>query len=88
MDLHDVARPDPIRRPRLIAEDPRRIRVLAQIQAQDLHRHLTLDVDVLGLVHHAHAALTQPLEQAIARPRDLPGPAISRTRPRVRVLAR
>src|SRR5690606_25545212 len=73
VDLHDVgdlavlAAPGAGDRPRLLAEHAGAPRAGVDPGAQHLERHATLDVHVLALVDHAHAALAEPADDAIAR---------------------
>ncbi|MFY0537560.1 hypothetical protein [Nannocystis pusilla] len=55
---------------RLGAEHGGHLGPTAEVVAQDLERHLALDVDVLGLVDDAHAALAEPAHEPVTRAGD------------------
>ncbi len=67
VDLDDVARAQARGGTRLVAEHLHHLRLLAEIEAEDLQRDLALDVDVLGLVDDAHAAFAEPAQDPIPR---------------------
>ncbi len=65
-DRDDVAVADGGGGARLLAEASHRLLVGEDLAAQELDRDALLDVDVLGGIHLAHAALTEPLGEPVA----------------------
>jgi len=56
-------------RARLALESLQRLRVLLHLFRQELQRYAAAQARVLGFIHHAHAATTQPLQHPIMRNR-------------------
>ena len=56
-------------RARLAMEALERMRIAGEFLRQELERHAPAQAQVLGLIHHAHAAAAQPLQHAIMRNR-------------------
>ena len=65
-DVDDVAVADPVDGARLLEEPEHRVAAPRVVAAQELERDLAAELDVLGAVHVAHAALAEQLEDLVA----------------------
>ena len=70
-DLGDVLRAQATGRTRLLAKHPERLLVAAGFRAQHLERDTAIEVEVLGLVDHPHATISEPALDLVAGARDL-----------------
>jgi len=72
VDLDDVVVADRRRAPRFLTKARDRLGVRDDLRTEELEREAPVDVDVLSLVHLAHAALTDEAHHAVTIGNDLP----------------